>query len=178
MTREFLEEMQQRAADMLSDAGIVITEKEKKSIEVLTYGFNDPSMGFQILTYVNTDYVCAKELIMLPGQTCVQHIHPSHDSKRGKEETFRCRKGIVYLRVPGERTEGNLARVPKGHEEYLTLDHEIVLGPGEQHTLLPDTWHWFQAGPEGCIVSEFSTHSDDETDILSDPRAVRFETVE
>ena len=37
----------------------------------------------------------------------------------------------------------------------------------------PDTLHWFQAGVEGAIVSEFSTRSRDETDVFSDPRIVR-----
>jgi D-lyxose ketol-isomerase len=47
--------------------------------------------------------------------------------------------------------------------------HEIVLKPGEQYTLREKTLHWFQAGPEGAIVSEFSTRSYDDRDIFSDP---------
>jgi D-lyxose ketol-isomerase len=47
--------------------------------------------------------------------------------------------------------------------------HEIVLRPGEQYTIPPDTWHWFQAGDAGAIVSEFSTRSTDEHDIFVDP---------
>ena len=50
---------------------------------------------------------------------------------------------------------------------------EIVLRPGEQWTIPPDTLHWFQAGDEGAVVSEFSTRSRDETDVFSDPRIVR-----
>ena len=38
---------------------------------------------------------------------------------------------------------------------------------------MPDTLHWFQAGPEGAIVSEFSTQSRDELDVFSDPLIVR-----
>jgi len=33
--------------------------------------------------------------------------------------------------------------------------------------------HWFQAGPEGAIISEFSTQSHDETDIFTDPDIIR-----
>jgi D-lyxose ketol-isomerase len=47
------------------------------------------------------------------------------------------------------------------------------LKPGDQYTLEPDTPHWFQAGPEGAIVSEFSTRSTDEADIFTDPRIKR-----
>ena len=50
---------------------------------------------------------------------------------------------------------------------------EIVLAPGEQYTIPPDTLHWFQAGAEGAIVSEFSTQSRDELDVFSDPQIVR-----
>ncbi|HIC88610.1 MAG TPA: D-lyxose/D-mannose family sugar isomerase, partial [Anaerolineae bacterium] len=44
----------------------------------------------------------------------------------------------------------------------------------DQYTLMPDTKHWFQAGPEGAIVSEFSTTSRDEYDIFTDPDIRRF----
>ncbi len=49
------------------------------------------------------------------------------------------------------------------------MRHEIALRPGEQYTIPPKTLHWFQAGPEGAVVSEFSTASRDELDEFSDP---------
>jgi D-lyxose ketol-isomerase len=48
-----------------------------------------------------------------------------------------------------------------------------VLRPGEQHTIPPDTLHWFQAGPEGAVVSEFSSPSRDELDVFTDPEIRR-----
>jgi D-lyxose ketol-isomerase len=39
---------------------------------------------------------------------------------------------------------------------------------------LPDTLHWFRAGDEGAVVSEFSTTSTDDQDIFTDPRINRF----
>jgi D-lyxose ketol-isomerase len=48
-----------------------------------------------------------------------------------------------------------------------------VLRPGEQHTIPPDTLHWFQAGDDGAVVSEFSTESRDELDVFTDPRIQR-----
>jgi D-lyxose ketol-isomerase len=48
-----------------------------------------------------------------------------------------------------------------------------VLRPGDQHTIPPDTLHWFKAGDEGAVVSEFSTQSRDETDVFTDPRIRR-----
>jgi D-lyxose ketol-isomerase len=50
---------------------------------------------------------------------------------------------------------------------------EVVLRPGEQFTIPPDTLHWFEAGNQGAVVSEFSTRSRDETDVFTDPRIRR-----
>ncbi len=56
--------------------------------------------------------------------------------------------------------------------------HEIILKPGEQHTLLEKTTHWFQAGPEGAIVSEFSTKSFDSRDIFTDQEITRLSNLQ
>ncbi|HSK68402.1 MAG TPA: D-lyxose/D-mannose family sugar isomerase, partial [Candidatus Limnocylindria bacterium] len=65
-----------------------------------------------------------------------------------------------------------------GDEAHYTVFHEIRLAPGEQYTLSPDTLHWFQGGPEGAVVSEFSTTSRDEADVFTDPRIKRLPEVE
>ena len=39
--------------------------------------------------------------------------------------------------------------MPKGSEPYYTVFHEIVLNPGDQYTIPPDTLHWFQADDGG-----------------------------
>jgi hypothetical protein len=77
----------------------------------------------------------------------------------------------VYLYLPGESSSPIKAVPPKGKEEFFTAKREIILRPGEQCTLPPDTLHWFQAGPQGAIVSEFSTKSRDPFDIYTDPRS-------
>lgn len=149
-------------------AGIIITEQEKQSIEVADMGLGDlKNQGIQILTYVNTSRCCAKELVLFPGQTCPEHRHPPVIDNPGKEETFRCRYGEVYLYVEGSATDTIRARVPKKGDAY-TVFHEIMLKPGDQYTLLPNTRHWFQAGRKGAVVSEFSTKSIDEKDIFTD----------
>ena len=56
--------------------------------------------------------------------------------------------------------------------------HEIHLLPGEQYTILPNTLHWFQGGEDGAVVSEFSTHSTDETDVFTDTAIVRLPVIE
>ena len=56
---------------------------------------------------------------------------------------------------------------------HVDGEEELVLRPDEQLTVPPDTLHWFQAGDEGAIVSEFSTTSRDALDVFTDPRIVR-----
>ena len=144
----------ERVAAALADAGIVLTPEERANIELADFGLGDfERTGLAIVVYVNTERVCAKELVMLPQQICPEHRHPPVDGDPGKEETFRCRTGTVHLHVAG-------------HDQ-------VVLQPGDQFTIPPDTLHWFQAGEEGAIVSEFSTRSRDESDVFTDPRIVR-----
>src|SRR5579864_6209523 len=121
-----------RAARMLADAGIVLTQREVDEIEVTDFGLGRPEeLGLQIVVYVNTARVCAKELVMFPRQTCPEHRHPPFDGTPGKEETFRCRAGTVYLYTDGDPTEEPRARI--ADRDRFTVWHEIVLGPGDQY---------------------------------------------
>jgi len=161
---------QRRTLIYLRRAGIILTSNERKGIEVADFGLGDlMHTGLQLVTYVNTARVCAKELVLFPHQTCPEHMHPKVGGRPGKEETFRCRFGVVYLYVPGEETPRPKCVPPPGRERYYTVRHEVVLRPGEQFTLEPETLHWFQAGKGGAVVSEFSTRSIDLRDVFTDP---------
>ena len=174
ITRKQCEEAQKRAVEYLGKTGITLTPQEKKSIEVADFGLGDLSrIGLQLVVYVNNERYCAKELILFPHQTCPEHFHPDIDGKPGKQETFRCRWGEVYLFVPGEKTTKPHVSPPRGREKYYTAQHEVVLKPGNQYTLPPETKHWFQSGDEGAIVSEFSSMSVDEKDVFTDPEVQR-----
>ncbi len=156
ITPEERHDAQAYAAEQLTAAGIVVTDAERGAIEVADFGLSRlREQGLMLLVYVNTDRYCAKELVLYPGQECPEHRHPPFDGTPGKEETFRCRRGLVTLRVAGE---------------------ELELKPGDQHTIPPDTLHSFRAGPDGAVVTEFSSTSRDELDVFSDP-SVRRETV-
>lgn len=160
----------EKALALCETAGIVLTEHEKNHVEFCDYGLGDfDRIGTEIIIYVNTQRVCAKELILTPGQICPEHIHPQLGDYPGKEETFRCRWGEVYLYVPGDPTPNPHGFVPEERKQHFTVWHEIHLLPGEQYTLKEQTLHWFQAGPEGAVVSEFSTPSFDDADIFTDP---------
>ncbi len=141
------------AAEQLRAAGVVLSADEVAAIEVADFGLGRlRETGLLILVYVNTDRYCAKELVLYPNQTCPEHRHPPFDRTPGKEETFRCRRGSVELHVGG---------------------HRLELRPGDQYTIPPDTLHWFRAGDEGAVVSEFSSPSRDDLDVFTHPRIVR-----
>jgi len=175
MNQSTIDSARRRTIEMLQRAGIVLTNKEKEVIEIADMGLDDlENIGLEIIVYENNDRYCAKELALFPWQICPEHRHPRvNESNRGKQETFRCRWGVVYLYVPGEPVANPKARVPEKHGNWMTVWHEIVLNPGEQYTLAPDTLHWFQAGPNGAIVSEFSSSSLDEFDVFTDPNIKR-----
>ncbi|MGD8452621.1 MAG: D-lyxose/D-mannose family sugar isomerase [Phycisphaerae bacterium] len=165
---------QTRAAEMIRRTGIVLTPGETANIEVAEFGLEQlERIGLELVVYVNTDRYCAKELVLFPRQTCPEHRHPHVAGEQGKMETFRCRWGKVWLYTEGPAAAAPKARVPAGSEKHFTVFHEIELNPGEQYTMPSDTLHWFQAGDEGAIVSEFSSTSRDESDIFTDPRIRR-----
>jgi D-lyxose ketol-isomerase len=162
------------ALKMLESASIALTNDEMEHLEVADFGLNNLlTTGLQLVTYINTPRCCAKELVLLPGQTCPEHRHPNFNSQPGKEETFRCRKGLVYLYVEGEKTPFPSTALSFKDKEFYTVGHEVVLRPGEQYTLQPNTLHWFRGGPQGAVVSEFSTTSRDESDIFTNPHIKR-----
>ncbi len=166
--------LRNQAVDFLNQAGLKLRPDEIENIEVADFGLGRVrEIGLQLVVYVNTDRCCAKELVLIPRQLCPEHRHPPVDRYPGKEETFRCRYGRVYLYVDGASTRPTQAVVPAGYERNLTVWHEIDLGPGDQWTIPPNTLHWFQAADEGAVVSEFSTKSMDEYDVFTDPAIQR-----
>ncbi|GDY11478.1 hypothetical protein LBMAG53_03550 [Planctomycetota bacterium] len=167
------------AAAAMRAAGLVLRDDEAAAVEIADFGLDQfERYGLAIHVYVNTDRVCGKELVMLPGQMCPEHRHPPIDGDPGKEETFRCRQGEVFLYLPGHKQgsgerEAALRHVDPAKHAVHTMYKLVHLKPGDQWTLKPNTPHWFAAGPNGAVVSEFSTRSRDEADIFTDPAIVR-----
>lgn len=172
--------IRKKAAEFLKKAHIAVTAAEAGNIEVADFGLGDiDHVGFEIVVYENNDRYCAKEIVLFPGQMCPEHRHPPVDRENlGKQETFRCRWGEAYLYTVGEPAARPQAKVPDEYRAFLTVWHEIILGPGDQYTLPPNTHHWFQAGSKGAIISEFSSSSLDELDIWTDPRIRRVPKVD
>ncbi len=153
----------------------MLTPDEVARIEIADFGLGDlDRLGLELITYINTERVCAKDLVLFPRQTCPEHRHPPVGDDPGKEETFRCRWGEVYVYLPGPAVPTPAATVPSGRAgSHFTVFSEYILYPGDQVTIPPDTLHWFQAGDEGAVVSEFSTRSRDELDVFTDLDIVR-----
>lgn len=177
MKRTEYDNQVKKALEYFDKAAIVLTEEEKANVEVADFGKGIVNeVGLQLVVYINTDRVCAKEMVLLPGQTCPEHMHVTTNGNEGKEETFRCRYGEVYLYVSGEKNTDNIKAITPPTD--ITVFHEVVLKPGEQYTIMPETLHWFQAGPNGAVISEFSTRSTDETDVFTDNSIVRATVIE
>jgi D-lyxose ketol-isomerase len=180
------ERASERTVELLDAAGVVLTDEERDGIEVVTYGFDDlDEVGTEIVVYVNDERYCAKELVLFPGQTCPEHRHPPIPDLDypGKQETFRCRWGEVYLYVEADDESEAVAPDeravdPPMRAEQYTARKEVHLRPGEQYTIPPDTRHWFRAGEDGAVISEFSSMSVDERDVFTDPEVARMADLE
>ena len=163
-----------KALKYFKEAAIVLSSQEKENMEIADLGLNDfERTGIVLVVYVNNSRYCAKEIVLFPRQTCPEHRHPDHNGREGKIETFRCRYGKIYLYIEGEKTENPKTHPPTGDEKYYSVYHEIILLPGDQYTIDKNTLHWFQAGGEGAVISEFSSPSDDISDIFTDLRIKR-----
>lgn len=167
-----------KTLDFFSTASIVLTDKEREKLEITDFGLNNiNTFGLQLITYVNNDRYCAKEIVLFPYQICPEHSHPNRkDGSIGKKETFRCRYGEVHLFVEGGgeyKVDKDFYKIPKEAQSYFTAFKKIVLKPGDQYTIEPNTKHWFVAREEGAVISEFSSNSEDESDIFTDPRVNR-----
>src|SRR5579864_1738783 len=114
LTRAEAETARRHAAGMLRDAGIVLSPQEEAAIEVADFDLGDlEHQGLEVVVYENNDRYCAKELVLFARQTCPQHRHPPVDGRPGKQETFRVRRGTVYLYVSGDPTPNPHCRAPE-----------------------------------------------------------------
>ncbi len=173
ITRSAYRDAQKRAADLLSDTGLSLTPDELAQIAVADFGLGDlERVGAQIITLLDSSEIAVKLIVLFPGQILPEHRHPPLGSYPGKAETLRCELGTVHLYTEGAPTSG--VQVP-GCTPTTAL-HEVILTPGEQVTLVPNTHHWFRAGADGAVVWSFSSRATDVADVFTDP-AVRRETV-
>jgi len=153
LTRAEYAAAQSRAASLIRESGIYITDKEAKMVEVADFGLSRLDMeGAQILTLVATDRIAVKIIVLFPNQKIPEHWHP-----RVGEDQVRMREGLVLA----------------GQEDAYIVRHELILKPGDQINLQPGTKHWFQAGEKSAVMYSFSTVARDVLDCFTDPHIER-----
>jgi D-lyxose ketol-isomerase len=179
ITRAQYEDTRRRAGELIVRAGILARQDELERIEVVDLGLGElEQTGLQILTLVNTGEIGVKVLVLFPNQIFAQHKHPPLGDYPGKEETFRCQWGELYLYMPGKPTLAPQAHLPEHRKHTYTVWQETILRPGDQVTSPPNTFHWFQAGPEGAVVWSFSSCATDVQDVFTDPDVRRVTAIE
>lgn len=105
ITRAEQKTARERAAQMIGQSGLRITEEEANKIEVLDFGLSHLDIeGIQVLTLAQTERISVKVLVLSPNQTEPEHWHPPVGKDPGKEETIRVVSGTVYFYVQGENT--------------------------------------------------------------------------
>ena len=162
LTGRQVQQARERAAATLEAAGLKLTPEEREGIEVVDFARNVlEDVGAQIVVYVNTERFCAKEIVLFPNQTCAEHRHPPFDGTPGKEETFRVRRGTRRRARHGQTGAGTRPRA-----RSFSTRRAVHGAAGTRST-------GFRPGPEGAIVSEFSTRSREDLDVFTDPEMAR-----
>ncbi|WP_289942925.1 D-lyxose/D-mannose family sugar isomerase [Tetragenococcus halophilus] len=171
------QEYMNKVKEIYEKSKIVLTNEEIAKIDYTDFGLNNwDEEGLNLILYVNNDRYCAKEMALLPNQTCPEHMHPDWKGNVGKQETFRCRWGDVYLYIEDSKSlnlENDEIKLPEKNSQYYTASKGYYLTAGEQYTIPPKTKHWFQAGDRGAVISEFSSPSYDEYDVFTNPNVKR-----
>ena len=111
----------------------------------------------------------------MPWQLEPQHRHPpcAAENYPGKTEVLRAQWGELYHYWEGPPTGDPRAKAPEDCQPYLTVWNETVMRPGDQLVVRPNTWHWFQAGPQGAVVWTISSKVTDAADQWTDSRIIR-----
>ena len=178
ITREQHDSVRRRAMELIRRSGVVLRPEELESLEVLDFGLGEiEQFGLEVLGVAETQALAVRLVALLPGQTCPEHMHPRVGDYGGKEETFRCVWGELYVHLPGERPQRTVAALPPHRLAAFTSEREVVLGPGEQVTSAPGERHWFQAGPDGAVVWLFCSRATDAQDQFTDPDVRRMDPV-
>lgn len=161
----------EQGMELLRKADFPLTDADRAELAVNDFGLGDlRNEGMVFGDLLRTDIVRFTVLILLPGQTLPEHLHPPYDDEAGKEESLRCLWGETRIYIPGEENNPNI-RIPDGKDAWYTSRHEIVLHPGEQYSVQPNVAHWFQGGPEGTVFLTIQNRVNEDHNIFTDPKS-------
>lgn len=164
-------EIMRQAKDLINGSGFPVTPAELERLEVNDFGLGHPEKeGFAFIDILRSPRLRITLLVLLPGQTLPQHVHPRYEGEVGKEETLRVLYGATRVYIKGGGCVGPI-NIPADKDPYYTARTEIALQPGEQFTVEPETEHWFQGGPEGSVNICFQNRVDENRNIFFDPQS-------
>jgi D-lyxose ketol-isomerase len=171
MDAQQLNAVKQQAQDLICKSGLALSADEWAQLAVNDLGLGDFEIeGFAFVDILRSERLRITVLVLLPGQTLPQHVHPPYQGQQGKEETLRVLYGHTKVFVEGDaNTE---VRVPVGKAPYYTARREIALEAGDQYTIAPGIKHWFQAGEQGSVNMTFQNRVDETKNIFDDPNSL------
>ena len=79
------EDYKNNIKELYKKSQLILTEQELNNIEFADFGLNNiENEGLNLIIYINTDRYCAKEMVLLPNQTCPEHRHPDINNRDRK----------------------------------------------------------------------------------------------
>ncbi len=140
ITQMAYREAKQRAADLLGQTGVSLTQDELAQIAVADFGLGDlEKVGAQILTLLDSPEIAAKLIVLFPWQVLPEHRHPwALSGESGKRYGASSVRSIcmwkISPRIQVPDCTPTTAR-PGDPDAWAT-----------RAALAPNTFHWFRAG--------------------------------
>jgi len=155
----------------------IYIQLKTEAFNVTDFGLNDfAHVGKGCTLWVNKNYPTggyfAREIFLLPGQMIAEQKNVASEMGAPKHATLLVRYGSIYS-FSVENTLGFFpdgVQVPKSQEKFTKSNNCKLVHAGELFTIKKeDDWHFIMAGPDGAIVTEFSTFFDPQGRQYSNP---------
>jgi len=156
--------------------GYPIFDGMREKLWVSDYGlgkFTELGLGaYGFINDIKGGYL-GQDMFLLPNQMLPEHYHLKTEKAAPKMEGWHVRNGLSYTYGEGEKNISSHIKIPEFEVAYVSVYHEVALGPGQTAVLNRETSrHWQFGGPEGAIISEYGTYHDNEAVRHSDPNIV------
>jgi len=147
-----------------------------KTLFVTDFGlgqFLDVGLGIQMWVNDQKANYTSLDMCLLPNQMIPEHWHVAVEAEKipAKMESWLVRYGVSYTYGEGPATSKIGVTIHESQKPFVTVLHETRLGVGQVTGISkPLEKHWQQAGPEGAVVSEFSTYHSGAAVRFTDPK--------
>ncbi len=124
-----------------------------------------------IFWIINMDHkFTGVEMFLLPGQSIPEHWHVATENASAKFESGHVRYGSITLFTEGSPLPDVEDRIPYFQRDIVKARKEQVLNAGDVgFTEKKEERHWFIAGQEGAIITEYASAHDGEGVRFTDP---------